>query len=207
MTKCPKCPETRSDQNEPRCAVTTSPHVDRCWGKRVHRRPSLNISEFLMFISHWGRAISCFLTTNWMCSSCRNSCLRRCFLWCPAGWNLRPTWARTRWWRWLWGKFLSSSSSSSFLSRSDCSLLSLRMKKLKEEMEGVVKELAENNHFLERSVCLRFILVIKPEPEPVFSNPRTRPPAGSGLWRWTEAWEAEGRRRLAAVCLPKPLCT
>lgn len=26
-----------------------------------------------------------------------------------------------------------------------------RMKKLKEEMEGVVKELAENNHFLERS--------------------------------------------------------
>ena len=25
------------------------------------------------------------------------------------------------------------------------------MKKLKEEMEGVVKELAENNHFLERS--------------------------------------------------------
>lgn len=30
-------------------------------------------------------------------------------------------------------------------------LLSLRMKKLKEEMEGVVKELAENNHFLERS--------------------------------------------------------
>lgn len=25
-----------------------------------------------------------------------------------------------------------------------------RMKKLKEEMEGVVKELAENNHFLER---------------------------------------------------------
>lgn len=24
------------------------------------------------------------------------------------------------------------------------------MKKLKEEMEGVVKELAENNHFLER---------------------------------------------------------
>lgn len=27
----------------------------------------------------------------------------------------------------------------------------LRMKKLKEEMEGVMKELAENNHFLERS--------------------------------------------------------
>lgn len=26
------------------------------------------------------------------------------------------------------------------------------MKKLKEEMEGVVKELAENNHLLERSV-------------------------------------------------------
>lgn len=31
-------------------------------------------------------------------------------------------------------------------------MLFLRMKKLKEEMEGVVKELAENNHFLERSV-------------------------------------------------------
>lgn len=29
-------------------------------------------------------------------------------------------------------------------------MLFLRMKKLKEEMEGVVKELAENNHFLER---------------------------------------------------------
>lgn len=29
-------------------------------------------------------------------------------------------------------------------------LLFSRMKKLKEEMEGVVKELAENNHFLER---------------------------------------------------------
>lgn len=28
----------------------------------------------------------------------------------------------------------------------------LRMKKLKEEMEGVIKELAENNHFLDRSV-------------------------------------------------------
>ena len=32
-----------------------------------------------------------------------------------------------------------------------CVLL-LRMKKLKEEMEGVVKELNENNHFLERYV-------------------------------------------------------
>lgn len=29
-------------------------------------------------------------------------------------------------------------------------MMFLRMKKLKEEMEGVVKELAENNHFLER---------------------------------------------------------
>ena len=32
------------------------------------------------------------------------------------------------------------------------------MKKLKEEMEGVVKELAENNHFLERSVCSHIYL-------------------------------------------------
>lgn len=31
-------------------------------------------------------------------------------------------------------------------------LLCCRMKKLKAEMEGVVKELAENNHFLERRV-------------------------------------------------------
>lgn len=34
------------------------------------------------------------------------------------------------------------------------------MKKLKEEMEGVVKELAENNHFLERSVCLLLFFTI-----------------------------------------------
>lgn len=40
-----------------------------------------------------------------------------------------------------------------------------RMKKLKEEMEGVVKELAENNHILERCVignssCIVLIVLV-----------------------------------------------
>lgn len=39
---------------------------------------------------------------------------------------------------------------SDYLERVNDAVLFLRMKKLKEEMEGVVKELAENNHFLER---------------------------------------------------------
>uniref|UniRef100_A0AAY4EBB6 Protein kinase domain-containing protein n=1 Tax=Denticeps clupeoides TaxID=299321 RepID=A0AAY4EBB6_9TELE len=38
-----------------------------------------------------------------------------------------------------------------YLSQSTLVEMTLGMKKLKEEMEGVVKELAENNHFLERS--------------------------------------------------------
>lgn len=37
-----------------------------------------------------------------------------------------------------------------YLSQNTLVEMTLGMKKLKEEMEGVVKELAENNHFLER---------------------------------------------------------
>uniref|UniRef100_A0A665VDW2 Protein kinase domain-containing protein n=1 Tax=Echeneis naucrates TaxID=173247 RepID=A0A665VDW2_ECHNA len=41
-----------------------------------------------------------------------------------------------------------------YLSQNTLVEMTLGMKKLKEEMEGVVKELAENNHFLERSEIL-----------------------------------------------------
>uniref|UniRef100_A0A671WSP9 TANK-binding kinase 1 n=1 Tax=Sparus aurata TaxID=8175 RepID=A0A671WSP9_SPAAU len=45
----------------------------------------------------------------------------------------------------------SGMKSQAYLSQNTLVEMTLGMKKLKEEMEGVVKELAENNHFLERS--------------------------------------------------------
>ncbi|TMS01517.1 Serine/threonine-protein kinase TBK1 [Larimichthys crocea] len=44
----------------------------------------------------------------------------------------------------------SGMKSQAYLSQNTLVEMTLGMKKLKEEMEGVVKELAENNHFLER---------------------------------------------------------
>ncbi|KAL2102896.1 hypothetical protein ACEWY4_002064 [Coilia grayii] len=47
-----------------------------------------------------------------------------------------------------------------YLSQSTLVEMTLGMKKLKEEMEGVVKELAENNHFLERYVTQPWLYVL-----------------------------------------------
>uniref|UniRef100_A0A671WNW0 TANK-binding kinase 1 n=1 Tax=Sparus aurata TaxID=8175 RepID=A0A671WNW0_SPAAU len=47
-------------------------------------------------------------------------------------------------------EWMSGMKSQAYLSQNTLVEMTLGMKKLKEEMEGVVKELAENNHFLER---------------------------------------------------------
>uniref|UniRef100_A0A3P8XWL9 Protein kinase domain-containing protein n=1 Tax=Esox lucius TaxID=8010 RepID=A0A3P8XWL9_ESOLU len=66
------------------------------------------------------------------------------------------------------GKVLPLASSGivkpqAYLSQNTLVEMTLGMKKLKEEMEGVVKELAENNHFLERMChCLKITGVVQP---------------------------------------------
>uniref|UniRef100_A0A669E0D6 TANK-binding kinase 1 n=1 Tax=Oreochromis niloticus TaxID=8128 RepID=A0A669E0D6_ORENI len=59
------------------------------------------------------------------------------------------------------------SGPQAYLSQNTLVEMTLGMKKLKEEMEGVVKELAENNHFLERSDFSVFYLRLN-QPQVLF---------------------------------------